>query len=135
MELYLLNWALLLFLLCTEHLNTKKREKYKSFLHMVGRSWISESRIQPNQVLITFSCQKIKQHQGGLNRAHQADYSGISEYTNWKKLLLVGREERSILQVVIKCALHMRNRVKLNTFVNSALFGFTKGLVLGNTTR
>ena len=100
---------------------------------MVGRCWISESRVQPNQVLITFSCQKSKQHQGGLNRTHQADSSGISEYTNWKKSLLVGMEERIILQVVVKCVLHVRSKVKLDMFVNSALFGFTEGLVSRNT--
>jgi hypothetical protein len=56
----------------------------------------------------------------------------ISEYTNWKKLLVVGREKRSILKDSVKCALHIRREVKLETFINSALFHFTKGLVLGN---
>jgi hypothetical protein len=73
-------------------------------------SWISESRIETDQVLITFSCQKSKQHQGGLNRTHQADSLGISEYTNWKKLFLVGREERSILQEHVHCVLHRRRK-------------------------
>ena len=125
MVLYLLNWAHFSVFVAYRTLNTKKKELYKSFLHVVGRCWISESRVQPNQVLITFSCQKSKQHQGGLNRTHQADSSGISEYTNWKKSLLVGMEERIILQVVVKCVLHVRSKVKLDTFVNSALFRFT----------
>jgi hypothetical protein len=57
----------------------------------------------------------------------------ISEYTNWKKLLVVLREKRSILKASVKCVLHIRSEVKLQTFVNSALLHFTKGLVLGNT--
>jgi len=57
----------------------------------------------------------------------------ISEYTNWKKLLVVGREKRSILQDSVKCVLQIRREVKLDTFVNSALFHITKDLVLRNT--
>jgi len=57
----------------------------------------------------------------------------ISEYTNFKKLLVVGREKISILQGSVKCVLHERSKVKLETFVNSALFRFTEGLVLRNT--
>ena len=53
----------------------------------------------------------------------------ISEYTNLKKLLVVGREERSILQDSVNCVLHIRIEVKLNIFVNSAFLRFTKGLV------
>jgi len=82
---------------------------------------------------MTFSCQRSKQHQGGLKRNHQADSLGISEYTNWKKLLEVGREKKSILQDSVKCVLYIRSTVELDTFVNCALFCFTKGLVLRNT--
>jgi len=46
---------------------------------------------------MTFNCQRSKQHQGGLNRTGQVDCPVISEYTNLKKLLVVGREKRSIL--------------------------------------
>jgi len=84
-----------------------------------------KSRIEVNQVLMTFNCQRSKQHQGDLNRTCQADSLGISEYTNWKKLLLVGREKRSILQDSVKCVLHIRSEVKLDTSVNSTLFCFT----------
>ena len=44
-----------------------------------------------------------------------------------------GREKGSILQDSVKCVVHIRSEVKLDTFVNSALFHFTKGLVLRNT--
>jgi len=84
-------------------------------------------------ILMNFNCQRSKQHQGGLNRTHQAHSPVISEYTNLKKLLVVGREKGSILQDSVKCVLNVRSEVKLDTFVNSALFRFTKGLVLRNT--
>jgi len=57
----------------------------------------------------------------------------ISEYTNLKKLLAVGSDKRIILQNGVKCVLYIRREVKLETFVNSALFHFTKGLILRNT--
>jgi hypothetical protein len=81
---------------------------------------------------MTFNYQGSKQHQEGLKRTHQADSPGISGYTNMKKCFLVGRETRSILQDSVKCVLHI-GEVKLETFVNSALFHFSKGLVLRNT--
>jgi hypothetical protein len=67
--------------------------------------------------------------EGGLNRNPQADSPVISEYTNLKKLLVVGREKRSILQDSVNCVLHIRSEVRLETFVNSAFFRFTKGLI------
>jgi len=83
---------------------------------------------------MTFSCQRSKQHQGGgRKRTRQADSLVISEYTNLEKLLVMGREKRSIVQDSVKSVLHTRSKVKLDTFVNSALFRFTKGLVLRNT--
>jgi len=81
---------------------------------------------------MTFSCQRSTQHQGGLNRTCQADSPGISEYTNLKKLLLVGRE-RSIPQDSVQCVLHIGSDVKVETCVKPVLFRFTKGLVLRNT--
>ena len=82
---------------------------------------------------MTFNCQRGKENQGGLNRTPQANSPVISEYTNLKKLLVVGREKRSILQDSVKCVLPIRSEVKLDTFANSALFCFTKDLVLRNT--
>jgi hypothetical protein len=115
-------------------LNTNK-VKYKSFLHKIGRSWVSEVQNKTGQVLMTFNYQRSTQHRGGLKRTCQADSPGISEYTNWKKLLLLGRGKRTILQDSVKCVLHFRSEVKLDTSVNSALFCFTKGPVLRNTTQ
>jgi len=84
---------------------------------------------------MTFNCQRNKQNQEGLNRTHQADSPVISEYTDLKEFFVVGREKGSILQDSLKCVLHIRGKVKLETFVNHALFHFTKGLVLRNTTQ
>jgi len=101
--LYLLNCALFNAFSVYRTLNTTKKVKYKN--------------------------------QGGLNRTRQADSLVISEYTNLKKkLLVVGREKGSIPQDCVKCVLlHIRSEVKLDTFVNFALFRFTKGLLLRNT--
>jgi len=101
---------------------------------MVWRSCISESRIETNQVLITFNCQKSKQYQGGLNRTHQPDSLGISEYTNWKNCCWCGeKKEVSCKNVYSVCC--MWEESESDTFLNPALFGYTKGLVLKNTTR
>jgi hypothetical protein len=46
---------------------------------------------------MTFNCQRRKQHQGDLNRTHQADSPVISEYKNLKKIVPAGEEKKSIL--------------------------------------
>jgi hypothetical protein len=51
----------------------------------------------------------------------------ILENTNLKKLV-VGREKGSILQDGVKCVLHIRSEVRLDTFVNYMLFRFTRVL-------
>jgi len=65
---------------------------------------------------MTFNCQRRKQHHAGLNTIGQADSPVTSEYTNLKKLLVVGKEKGSILQDRVKCVLHIRSKVKLDTF-------------------
>jgi hypothetical protein len=82
----------------------------------------------------TAMVREATQYQGGLNRTPHADSSGISANTNWTKLLLVGRARRSILQDSVKDVRNIRSEVKLRTYVNSALFRFTKGLVWRDTT-
>jgi hypothetical protein len=49
-----------------------------------------------------------------------------------KKIVGGGEGKRKYPQDSVKCVLHI-SKVKLDTFVNSALFRFTKGLVLRNT--
>ena len=87
----------------------KKKVKYKNFLHEVGWSWISEVQDR-NPILMTFNCQRSKQHQGDLNRTGHADSPVISEHTNLKKLLVVGREKGSTLQDSVKCVLRSETR-------------------------
>jgi len=48
-------------------------------------------------------------------------------------LLVVGREKGNTQQDSVKCMLHIKSEVKLDTFVNSVLFCYTKGLVLKDT--
>jgi hypothetical protein len=43
-------------------------------------------------------------------------------------LLVVRRDKRSILHDSVKCVLYIRSEVKLETFVNSTMLCFTKGL-------
>jgi hypothetical protein len=52
--------------------------------------------------------------------------------TEKEKKLVVGREKKSILQDSVKSVLHIRSKVKLDIFLNSALFCSTKSLVLRN---
>jgi hypothetical protein len=102
--------------------------KYKNFLHEVGRSWILEVQNQHESSVDVLQLSGKKTPRGS-----KQDTPGISEYINLKKCLLVGREKRSILQDSVKCVLHIRSEVKLETFVNSVLFRFTMGLVLRNS--
>ena len=115
-------------ILCVQ--DTKHKVKYKNFLHEVGRSWISEVQNRSQS-----SSDNLELPQKGAYRTHQADSPVILEYINLKKLLVVGREKSSILQDSVKCVLHIRSEVKLETSANSALFHFTKCLVLRSTTQ
>jgi hypothetical protein len=114
-------------------LNTIKKVKYKNFLHEVGRSWISEDENRCKSSSDDLQLPEKQTTPRGPKQATQADCLVISEFTNVKKLLLVGREKRSILQDCVKCELRIRSEVKLDTFVNSVLFHFTRGFVLRNT--
>jgi len=103
--LYLLNCSLFNAFFVNRTLNTNKKVKYKNILHEVGRSWISEVQDR-NPILMTFSCKQSKQ-QGGLNRTCQADCAVISENTNLKKLLVMGRGKRKYPARPCKvCAAH-----------------------------
>jgi len=77
--------------------------------------------------------QRNNQNQEGLHSTHWADSTRISVNKNWTILLLVGRAS-SILQDSVKCVLHIRREMKLDTFVNYA-FHFTKGLISRNATQ
>jgi hypothetical protein len=132
--LYLLNCVLFNAFFVYGTLNTNQI-KYKNFLHEVGKSWIMEIHNRSKSSSDDLQLPEKQTTPRGLNRTRQADSLEISGYTNVKKCLLVGRETSRILQDSIKCVLHVRSEVKLETFVNSVLFHFTKGLVLRNTIR
>jgi hypothetical protein len=88
--------------------------------------------MQPSPVLMNCSGHRRNQHHGGLNRTSQTDSPGISVNTEGTELLLVAKA-RNILQDRENFVLHIRSKVKVGTFVNSALLLFTIGLVLRNT--
>jgi len=94
--LYLLNCALFNAFFVYRTLNINKKSKVQE-LPPRGRK-VLEIEVSP--ILMTFSYQRSKQHQEGLKSTHQADSMVISEHTNLKKLLVVGRENGSILQDV-----------------------------------
>ena len=121
-------------------LNTNKKVKYKNFLHEVGSFWISEvqNRSESHSDDLEFLEKETTPRRPKQDPLDNCPV--IAKFTNGKKLLVVGSENRSILQDGVKCVLHsvhcvlhVRSKVKLDTFVNSALFQFTKGLVLRNT--
>ena len=116
-------------------LNTNKKWSTRTSCTVWQGTRYQKSSIQPSPVLMNFNGQKSNQHQAGLSRTPQKDWPEISASTNWKKLLMVGKARRSILHDSVKCMLHIRREVKQATFVNSALFHLTNGLVLTNTSQ
>ena len=113
-------------------LNTNKKVKYKNFLHEVGRSWISEvqNRSESNSDDLQLP---EKETPRGPKQDLPGRLSRDFRIHKLEKIVGGGEGKRSILQDSVKCVLHVRSEVKLETFVNSALFRFTKGLVLRNT--
>jgi hypothetical protein len=81
---------------------------------------------------MTFNRQR-SERQVGLNRTPAGRLSRDFRIHKVEIILLVGREKRSMLPNSVKCVLHVTSEVKLDTFVNSVFFCFTKGLVLRNT--
>jgi len=118
-------------------LNTKT-VKYNNFLHEVGRSWISEDQNHSefNSDNLQLSALQLSAKQTtprGPKQDPPGRLSGDFRIHKLENLLVVEREKISILQDRVKCVLHIRSEVELDTFVNSALFCSTKGLVLRNT--
>ena len=77
---------------------------------------------------MTFSCQRREPKQDLPGRLY-------GDFTIHKLEKIGGGGERKKKSPArqLKCVLHIRSEVKLETFVNSALFLFAKGLVLRNT--
>ena len=77
---------------------------------------------------MTVNCQRTGAKQDPPRRL-----SGDFRKHKLEKIVGGGEGKRSILQDSVKCVLHIRSKVKLETLVNSAFFHFTKGFVLINT--
>ena len=86
-------------------LNTNKKVKYKNFLHEVGRSWITEVQ---NRSESNFDDLQLSEKQTPWGPKHDpwGRISGNFRIRKLEKLLLVGREKRSILQGIVVCAAH-----------------------------
>jgi hypothetical protein len=122
---------------CVQNTEHKHEIKFKSIRHRVETSWVSkvQNTTEPSSDELQWSeRQPVPRGPKQDPPPPHAGCSGISANTNWTKLLLVGRARRSILQDSVKDVRNIRSEVKLRTFVNSALFRFTKGLVLRDTT-
>jgi hypothetical protein len=104
-------------------LNTNKQGKYKDFLHEVEGPRYQKSRIEVSQVLVT-----LPEEQSAPRGPKQDPPGRLSGDFRIHKL--EKKEKRSILPYSVKSIQHIRSKEKLDTFVNSALFCFTKGLVL-----
>ena len=129
--LYLPNCMLFNTFFVYRTLNANK-VKYKNFLHEVGRSWMPEVQNRSESNSDDLQLPEKQTSPRGPKKDLPSRLSGDFRIYKLEKILVVGREKRSILQDSVKCVLHIRSEVKLDTFVNSA-FRFTKGLVLRNT--
>jgi hypothetical protein len=94
----------------------------------IRRCWISEVQNQSESNCDDLQSSEKQTPPRGPKQDRQADCLVIAENTNLKKLLVEGRGKGSA-----KCVLCIRSEVRLDTFVNSALFRFTKGHVLRRT--
>ena len=81
-----------------------------------------KSRIEVSQVPRTFKCQSR-----GPKQDPPGKLSGDFRIHKLEKIVGGGGEKESILQGSVKCVLHIRSEVKLETCVNSTLFSFTMG--------
>jgi len=133
MVLYLLNCVLFDAYFVYRTLNTNKNVKYKNFLHEVGRSWISEVKNRSESNSDDLQMSEKQTAPKGPKQDPPSTLSGDFRIHKLEKIFGGGKVKRSILQDSVKCVLHIRSKVKINTFVNSALLRFTKGLVLRNT--
>ena len=114
-------------------LNTNRKAKYKNFLHEVGRSWISEVQKWNESSSDDLQLSEKQTTPRGPKHNLPGTLFGDFRIHKLEKTVACGKDKRSILQGSVKCVLHIKSKVKLDTFVNSALFCFTKGLVLRNT--
>ena len=113
-------------------LNTKT-VKYNNFLHEVGRSWISEGQNQSESNSDDLQLPEKQTTPRGPKQDPPGRLSGDFRIHKLEKIVGGGEEKRKYPQDCVKCVLHIRSEVKLDTFANFVLFRFAKGLVLRNT--
>ena len=133
MALYLLNCALSNAIFGYRTLNTNKKLKYKNFLHEVGRSWISEVQNRSESSSDDLQWPEKKITPRGPKQKIPGRLSGDFRIHKHEKIVAGGEGKKEVSQDSVKCMLYIRNKVKLDTLVNSVLFCFSKGFVLRNT--
>jgi hypothetical protein len=120
--LYLLNCMLFKPLFCVQD-NKYEQSKYKNFLHEVGRSWASVVQNLSESSSDDLHLPEKGSEQYPPGRIHKVEKIGSGGE---------GKMKCPARQCTV-CVRYTRNEVKLETFVNSTLFCFTKGLVLRST--
>jgi hypothetical protein len=108
--------------------NTNKKTSCKS-----NKSEISELQNPNEPSSDELLCPEKLPTPRGPKQHSQTDCTGISTHLNWAKLLLV-EKAISILQDRVNCKLRTRSEVTQDTYINSVLFCFTKGLDSRNIT-
>ena len=100
-------------------LNTKKKVKYKDFLHEVGRSWVSEVQNQSESSSNDLQLPEKQTTPRGPKQDPPGRLSGDFRIHKLEKIVAGGEgKSRSILQGSVKYVLPIRSKVKLDTFVN-----------------
>jgi len=113
--LYLLNCALFNAFFVYRTLNTNRKVKYKNFPYEVGRSRISEVRNYSESNSDNLQLPEKQTTPRGPKKDPPGRLSSDFRIHKLEKMLVVGREKRSILQDCVKCVLHIRSEVKLDT--------------------
>jgi hypothetical protein len=130
--LYLLNCALFNAFFVQRTLNTNKI-KYKNFLHELGRSWISEVQNRGESSSDDLQLPEKQTTPTGPTQDPTGRFSVEFMIHKCEKMFAGGEGNKKYPAKQYKVCAARRSEVKLETFVNFALFGFTKGFVLRNT--
>jgi hypothetical protein len=92
-----------------------------------------KSRIKVSPALMTFQLPKKQTTPRGLKQEPQNKLSGDFTIHKHEKMFAGGEGKKKYPERQCKACATIRSKVKLETFVNSALFHITKGLLLRNT--
>ena len=120
--LYLLNCALFNAFFVCRTLNTNKKVKYKKFLHKVGRFLISEVQNRNESSSDDLQLPENKTTPRGPKQDPPGRFSRDFRVHKLAKIVDGGEGKKKYPARSVKCVLHIKSKVQLDTFVNSALF-------------